>query len=193
MIKTDVYIVCDKCEKKLKNSDRVYGYAKFQDRNIVALGMKDYTEYFFDPDCYSDIKKEIAESLKNQIISKIKENKLTNLYFYIPYISESFSINYMDYAETDAWYFSVSINNKNQLMKVRKNCTDFDFIAICFDDVVSLMLSGIKEGRLDELRGQFEKEARDRALAAQTAYDACSAYSSVKGTITTTNSHNYCE
>ena len=188
MVKTESYIVCDKCQKKFNPFDKIFGYCKIQNRYSLTYGSKDYREYFFDEECYSQIKKETIERLKSTIVKMIIDRNVKSFSFYIPHIDESYSVKYMDYDEIDAWYFSIEVEGINQLFKICKYVTDFDYSAICVDNAVALMFRNIKEGRLDKLQEKFEEDYRARVIASQVAQSAaCSAIdlSSIEGVVTT--------
>lgn len=191
MVKTKTFIVCDKCEKDFKDSDIVYGYAKYMDQNILVYGSDNYTEYFFDEKCFSEIKKETIIRLRDYIIKMIESDNIKSFNFYISYINESFNIRYMDFDEMYAWYFYVSIDGHDQLIKIYKNVTDFEYQDICIINAINLMFKKVKNGRLDKLRKEFKEEYNRIFLASQTAHSyACSASDiSIEGTITTARNY----
>lgn len=181
MVKTQIFIVCDKCEKPFKDTDAVYGYAVYDDHRIAAYSKdeKNYTDYYFDEECFENMKTDALAKLKStltdMILSKVIKNEIA---INIPYIRQRFKFYKMEFNEADSWYFAFSTKDTDQLIRVTKD-KDNGWKYHCFNDAIDLIFKDFKYGLLSDLRKEFKEEGNRRKLASQTAcsvsaLDCCS-------------------
>ena len=180
MVKTQIFIVCDKCEKPFKDTDIVYGYAKY-DNHSLTVSEKNYTDYYFDEECLNTIKETIRHQVEKSLAAGVV-NGANDVAVYIPYIGESYKFYKLDFDEVNATYFYIEVDGYKQLVKVRYS--DNEYLYSCINNAVDLMFRNIKQGRLMDLRRGFKEEGDRRKLDLQNAHSAaCSAFdtSSIKG------------
>lgn len=171
MVKTQIFICCDKCEKPLNDIDQVYGYAKIHDANI-AIENKDYTDFYFDSDCYESIRNTMVEQLKKSLLAGIK-NSAKSVNFSIPYIGEVFTFYKLDFDEVSADFFYVQVDDYRQLVKLYRKDNSVNYV--CIEGAVDLMLRNVELGRLMDLRRKFKEDSNARKLASQCVHSLASA------------------
>lgn len=192
MVKTQIFIVCDKCEKPFKDTDVVYGYAEYDDHRISAYSMdeKNYTDYYFDETCFENMKADALSKLKSTITEMILSKFIKKeIFIHVPYIRQSFKFGHLEFDDPNSWYFCFSTKEKDQLIKVVRE-KDNVWQYYCFNDAIDLMFKDFRFGLLTDLRKEFKEEGNRRKLASQTAcsvsaLDSCSTSGTIEGISTT--------
>ena len=193
MVKTQIFIVCDKCEKPFKDTDAIYGYAEYDDYRITAytIDEKNYTDYYFDETCFENMKVDALSKLKSTITDMILGKFIKKeIFIRIPYIRQSFKFCHLEFDDPNSWYFCFNTKEKDQLIKVARE-KDNVLQYYCFNDAIDLMFKDFKFGILSDLRKEFKEEGNRRKLASQTAscasaLDHCSTNSTLEGIAITT-------
>ena len=184
MVKTQIFIVCDKCEKPFNDTDIVYGYARY-DNHFLTISEKNYTDYYFDEECMISMKKNTVEQLKKFITTGfVNDAKFVDIY--IPYISETYRFHRLEFDIPNSGYFYVNVGDINQLVRVRYS--DNDYLYSCFDKAVDLIFNKFEQGRLMDLRRKFKEEADRRRYESSTASAlsaCCSTDCTISGVETT--------